>query len=166
MKKISIICSFVLFTTCLFAQSQISKGQSQFNAGFGLSSWGLPLYIGLDYGMMEDITVGGELSYRSYSDHFFGENYKHTIIGISGNGNYHFNSLLNIPDNIDFYAGLNLGFYIWSSSSSYTGDNASRLGLGLQVGGRYYFNDKLGVNLELGGGNAFATGKLGLSFRL
>jgi len=85
---------------------------------------------------------------------------------VSANGNYHFNSLLDIPNNWDFYAGLNLGFYIWNSSDDYPGSNTSGLGLGAQVGGRYYFNDKLGVNLEFGGGNAFSGGKVGVSVRL
>ena len=88
-----------------------------------------------------------------------------TITGISGNGNYHFNRILGIPSNWDFYAGLNLGFYVWNSSSDYPGDHNSGLGLGAQVGGRYYFNNKFGLNLEFGGGNAFDGGKIGVSIK-
>jgi hypothetical protein len=166
MKKHLLILSFLLFSSIIYAQSPIAKGESQLNAGVGLSSWGVPVYIGLDYGVHPDITVGGELSYRSYSDKYANVNYDHSVIGISGNGNYHFNRVLEIPKKWDFYAGLNLGFYIWNSPSDYQGSHSSGLGLGAQVGGRYFFSDKIGLNLEFGGGNAFSGGKLGLTFKL
>ena len=166
MKKQLLIISFLLFSSLIFAQSPVKKGESQLNAGVGLSSWGIPVYIGLDYGVHPDITVGGELSYRAYQDKYANISYDHSVIGISGNGNYHFNRVLEIPKNWDFYAGLNLGFYIWNSPVDYHGSHSSGLGLGAQVGGRYYFNDKIGLNLEFGGGNAFSGGKLGLTFKL
>jgi len=106
------------------------------------------------------------LSYRSYSDKIGGTKWKHSIIGISGNGNYHFNRVLNIPSPWDFYAGLNLGFYVWSSPNDYVGSHSSGLGLGGQIGGRYYFSDNFGVNLEFGGGNAFGGGKVGITLKL
>lgn len=166
MKKQLLILSFLLFSSLIYAQSPIAKGESQINVGLGLSSWGVPVYIGFDHGVHPDITVGGELSYRSYSDKYANVNYDHSVIGISGNGNYHFNRVLEIPKNWDFYAGLNLGFYIWNSPSDYHGSHSSELGLGAQVGGRYYFSDKIGLNLEFGGGNAFSGGKIGLTFKL
>ncbi|MBI1192788.1 MAG: hypothetical protein GC205_06390 [Bacteroidetes bacterium] len=166
MKRILFSLSCLLLSTTGFAQGPIAKGQAQLNAGLGLSSWGLPLYVGLDFGVHPDVTVGGELSWRSYNDRFDNRKYNHSVIGLSANGNYHFNSLLDIPTNWDFYAGLNLGFYIWNSDDDYPGSNTSGLGLGAQIGGRYYFNDKIGVNLEFGGGNAFSGGKVGVSVRL
>lgn len=166
MKKQFLTIVFVLLTVTIFAQNPIAKGQPQFNAGVGFSSWGVPLYFGFDYGVHEDITIGGEVSFRSYHEHWAGDNYHFSVIGISGNGNYHFNRVLNIPSNWDFYAGLNLGFYIWSAPSDYNGSHTSGMGLGAQVGGRYYFNDRLGVNLEFGGGNAFSGGKFGISLKL
>lgn len=166
MKKQIITFAFLLFASMIYAQAPVAKGESQLNAGLGLSSWGLPVYLGLDYGVHPDITVGGELSYRSYSDKYANVNYDHSVIGISGNGNYHFNRVLEIPKKWDFYAGLNLGFYIWNSPNDYKGSHSSGLGLGAQVGGRYFFSDKIGLNLEFGGGNAFSGGKLGLTFKL
>jgi hypothetical protein len=166
MKKQLFILSFVLLCSLSFAQSPISKGESQLNAGIGLSSWGVPLYIGIDYGVHPDITVGGEVSFRSYHDNYANVRYNHSVTGISGNGNYHFNRILEIPREWDFYAGLNLGFYIWNSPDNYVGSNSSGLGLGGQVGGRYSFSNKIGLNLEFGGGNAFSGGKLGLTFKL
>jgi len=166
MKKHLLIISFFFFSSLIYAQSPIAKGGSQLNAGIGLSSWGVPVYVGLDFGVHPDITVGGEISYRSYSDNYSNNNYTHSVIGISGNGNYHFNRVLEIPRNWDFYAGLNLGFYIWNSPSNYAGSHSSGLGLGAQIGGRYFFSDKIGLNLEFGGGNSLSGGKLGLTFKL
>jgi len=149
------------------AQAPIGIGQAQINAGLGFSSWGVPVYGGVEFGVHNDITVGGELSFRSYSDNWGNSSYQHTIIGISANGNYHFNTLLDIPEEWDVYGGVNLGYYIWNTNdSNYRGSGSSGLGMGAQVGGRYYFNDKFGVNLEFGGGNAFSGGKIGISIRL
>jgi outer membrane immunogenic protein len=139
------------------------------NAGLGFSTWGLPVYVGFDYGVHQDISVGGELSFRSYSDNWYKRHreryHRHTILGISANGNYHFNTILKIPTEWDFYAGINLGFYIWSSSHDNHGGGSSGIGLGGQIGGRYYFNDNVGINLEFGGGNAFSGGKIGISYK-
>ncbi|HPV57072.1 MAG TPA: hypothetical protein PKW61_08105, partial [Tenuifilaceae bacterium] len=94
MKKIVVLASFVFLSLATFAQAPLSKGEKQLNAGVGFSSWGVPLYVGMDFGVHPDITVGGEFSFRSYSQKFAGTKYSSTIFGISGNGNYHFNRIL------------------------------------------------------------------------
>jgi outer membrane immunogenic protein len=71
-----------------------------------------------------------------------------------------------MPSNWNFYAGLNVGFYAWSSPKDYLGNNNTGLGLGGQIGGRYFFNNRWGLNLEFGGGNAFSGGKFGLTMKL
>ena len=156
----------ILLVSGLSAQSPIEVGQGQINAGLGLSNYGLPVYVGFDYGVHEDITAGAEFSYRSYNENLVGVKYDFSILGFSVNCNYHFNTLLDIAPEFDVYGGANIGFYSWSSPSGYKGNRTSGLGLGLQIGGRYYFNDKLGVNLELGRGNASSGGKIGISIRL
>jgi hypothetical protein len=40
----------------------------------------------------------------------------------------------------------------------------SGLGLGAQIGGRYFFKDNFGLNLEFGGGNALSGGKFGITY--
>jgi outer membrane immunogenic protein len=166
MKKQIITLGLIFITGLVFAQNPIEKGQGQFNAGLGFSSWGVPVYLGFDIGVHRDITVGGELSLRFYDDRYRDVYYNQSIIGLVSNGNYHFNTLLKIPKNWDFYAGLNLGFYIWNNENDYAGPHSSGLELGAQVGGRYYFNNKFGLNLELGGSNSFSGGKFGISVRL
>lgn len=166
MKKCMITFALLLATSVMFAQGPIAKGETQVNFGVGLSSWGVPVYLGFDYGVHPDITLGAELSYRSYNDNWNHAKYNHSIIGFLGNANYHFNNVLNIPSPWDFYAGLNLGFYNWSSPNEYDGSHNSGIGLGAQIGGRYYFSNKVGINLEFGGGNAFSNGKFGLTIKL
>ncbi len=166
MKKLFLTIVLLISITTLFAQSPISKGKSQLNAGFGFSSWGIPVYVGLDYGVHKDITVGGEVSFHSFKEDWGSNSYSFSIIGISGNANYHFNELLDVSKEWDFYAGINLGFYIWSAPSGYGGSHSSGLGLGGQLGARYYINDRFGINLEFGGGNAASGGKIGISYKL
>jgi len=166
MKKIFLILVLTVVLTTVFAQSPIAHGQTQLNAGFGLSGWGVPVYAGLDYGLSRDVSIGAEVSYRSWSENYHSDNWNHSITGISGNLNYHFNNVLNIPEPWDFYAGLNLGYYVFRTPDDYPGDYNSQLGIAGQIGGRYYFTDKFGVNLEFGGGNAFSGGKLGISLKL
>ncbi|MDO9511227.1 MAG: hypothetical protein Q7J34_05680 [Bacteroidales bacterium] len=164
MKKSLFLFAFALIfiSGTAFSQSPLPVGKTQLNLGVGLSEWGVPFYIGLDFGVIKDITMGVEVSYRSYND----KHYNHNIMGFSGNGNYHFNSLLNIPSRWDFYAGLNLGFYVWSSPDAYSGNHSSGLGLGGQIGGRYFLTNKVALNLEFGGGNAFSGGKFGLTIKI
>jgi len=166
MKKTITFIILLMASSAMFAQAPIATGQSQFNAGVGLSSWGVPVYVGLDFGVHPDITLGAEASVRSYRRRYADSRYSHSIIGISGNANYHLNRILEIPSNWNLYAGLNLGFYIWNSPDDYDGPRSSGLGVGGQVGGRYYFTDKFGINLEFGGGNAYSGGKFGISIKL
>jgi outer membrane immunogenic protein len=166
MKKTIFTIIILLALGHSYGQNSLPIGSSQVNLGVGISGWGIPVYLGMDFGIHRDITLGAEVSFRSFRERWQANSYRHSIIGISGNANYHFNRVLNIPDDFDFYAGLNLGFYVWSSPDNYGGNNNSGLGIAGQVGGRYFFSQRVAVNLEFGGGNAFAAGKLGLTFRL
>ena len=165
MKKLSIIL-FLSFIAVFTASSQarLERGMQQLNAGVGFSGWGIPLYVGVDFGIPHDMTLGLEGSYRYYNQYYTGTRYNSSIFGFSGNGNYHFNRVFNMPSRWDFYAGINVGFYFWATPSDYPGTSHTGLGLGGQVGGRYFFNDNFGLNLEFGGGNAFSGGKFGITY--
>jgi outer membrane immunogenic protein len=165
MKK-SIIILLIAFITVLTANSQspIGKGNHQLNAGIGLSGWGIPLYVGLDFGVHKDVSLGIEGSFRSYNENYTGSHYHSSIFGLSFNGNYHFNTILEIPDNWDLYAGLNIGYFFWATSPDYPGTSSSGLGLGAQIGGRYFLSKNFGLNLELGGNSGFSGGKFGITY--
>jgi len=174
MKKIILIIAFGFISAASFAQAPLQEGGIQLNGGVGISGsdWGIPVYFGLDYGIARDWTIGGQISFQTNEEPYHHNNgiyyYDNSsVIGIGGNGNYHFNRILDIPSNFDFYAGANLTLFIWSyDNHDYHSDNDA-LGLGLQVGGRYFFNDKFGLNLELGGNSGTTSGaKFGVTFKL
>lgn len=163
-KSITIVLLSLITVLAVNSQSPLGREKQQLNAGLGFSGWGIPLYAGVDFGVQRDFTLGIEGSFRSYGQNYTGSKYNSTIIGLSGNGNYHFNRILEIPSNWDLYAGLNIGYYIWSTPSNYPGSGASGLGLGAQIGGRYFFSKNFGLNLELGGGSVFSDGKFGITY--
>jgi len=156
MKKALLLLVLLIGAASVFALP-LNVGQSQFNIGTGFSTWGMPIYMGVDYGVTPDITLGGEATLRFHNHGSW--------VGIYGNGNYHFVNLLNMPSNTDFYAGLCLGFDVWLPDDGHENAHNSGLGLGVQVGGRYYFNDRLGLNLEFGGGFV-SGGKIGISCKV
>jgi len=148
MKKVLLAFLVSIFTVAVVsAQSPLEVGKMQLNAGVGFSGYGIPLYAGLDYGIAEDITIGGKLSFATHENGM--------IVGIAANGNYHFNTLLDIPSKWDLYAGLTCGYFANSDFG---------LGLYAQVGGRYFFNDQWAINLELGGGNV-SGGIIGVTYK-
>jgi hypothetical protein len=152
MKKLLFIVALVaLFSASSFAQSPIGKGGKQVNFGLGFGS-DLPAYAGLDFGVHKDITLGPVVAFDLNGFDW---------MTIAAKSDYHFNSVLNISPEFDFYAGLNIGFRVGINSNVNSG-----LQLGGQVGGRWYWNDHWGLNLELGGGVAFSGGSFGLSVRL
>lgn len=169
MRKLTFIILFIVLTsTYSFSQGTLRTGEKQFNAGLGFSDWGVPIYAGLDFCVYENITIGPRLSFRNYSYTRAGYKYKQSLTVLSFNGNYHFNTLLNLPRPWDVYAGLTLGYYFWSdvstSSGVYYEGESSTAGLDLQIGGRYFFNNQFGINLELGGGTE-AGGRFGITYK-
>lgn len=169
MKKLNVlIVLFVLASTCSFAQGTLGKGGKQFNAGVGFSDWGVPIYAGLDFGVHESVTIGPRASFRNYVYTRSGYEYRQSLTVLSFNGNYHFNQLLNLPSEWDLYAGLTLGYYYWSDTKSSSGvyyvGKSSILGLDAQIGGRYFFSDQFGLNLEFGGGTGVG-GSFGITYK-
>jgi hypothetical protein len=162
MKKINSL--FILLSLLAiaesYAQSALPKGEKQLNAGLGFSNFGTPVYIGVDFAVHDDLTVGPQVSYRSHKN----LGYNFNILVISGNANYHFNTLLDIPSEFDLYAGLTLAYYSWSKPNSFPGRSNSGIQLEAQIGGRYYFDSQWAANLEFGGGNA-SGGKIGISYK-
>ncbi len=164
MKRIIIIILSLAVSSLAYSQSPIGKGGKQLNFGVGLYGYGVPVYVGLDFGVHPDITVGPQIGLDTEFDY----------ISFSGRGDYHFNTILEIPRDWDFYAGLNIGFAASLNNHDHNfdknkhnrnHDHISGLDLGLQVGGRYYWSSGWGINLEFGGGNNLSGGRLGLSKR-
>ena len=148
------------------------------NAGLGVSNWGIPVYIGYEFPIAQDINLGFGSSFRSKTrrfNHGFNESFKYTQtgIGFSGRGAYYTDRVLNIPEEFDVYGGVEVGFYIWSTKQKssvngveFTSADPSSLSLGAFVGGRYFFKPNLAFNVEVGGGSLFSGGRVGISIVL
>ncbi len=175
MKKLFLLVAIAI-SSVAFSQ-RIEKGGFQGNAGVGFSSggWGVPLYIGADYGITDDITIGAQFSYASSTKKYGTASSKGTWLGFGVNGNYHFNNLLKLDNKFDVYAGVTLAYNNFSYSysgisasvvTSYNFEgNASGIGFAGQIGGRYFFTNRFAVNLEIGGGNIAAGGKVGITYK-
>lgn len=152
MKKI-IISIISLVIACISyaqnGQSALPKGEKQLNVGLGFNTSGFPVYVGMDFAVHNNVTVGPSLKIRFNDDN-------NTSLILVGRADFHWNQLMGIPSNWDFYTGGNLGGKF---------NDGFYLDIGLQIGGRWYFNDNLGLNLEFGGGRGFGS-LLGLSIKL
>ena len=163
MKKIG----FLLILAMFFAFSaHAQKGKKQFNIGLGFDNSTIPIYLGLDFWVHQDISIGGSVGWRRHKFDYLNDKYYTTLINFSLPVNYHFSRILGVPNKWDIYAGLSIGFFHWSNNvddDNWKDDNTSGLGLGGQLGVRYFFNSKIGINLEFAGGNHVSDGKIGLS---
>jgi len=176
MKRRLFVTLFVfvmLLSSTSFAQFNPYADQTKMlTGGVGFSGWGIPLFIRYEHPVADNITVGGTLSFQNYSETYSSYKWKHSISGLNGRGSYHFNELLNVPEQFDLYAGASLGYYFWNTKYEgsgdiiYSGSGAGGFSLGGYVGGRYFFSDKIAVNLEFGGGTVLAGGTLGVTFVL
>lgn len=165
----------------VFGQRSMYKRTWDLNGGLGVSNWGMLVYGGFDYGIYKDVSIGAEFSFRSHTHQWKGNStyvptfYRHSMVAALGNVNYHFNTILNIPDEWDVYAGAHLG-YLHAyyddqykeayGDSYYNHGSAGKLGYGGQIGGRYYFMDRFGVNFEISAGNVLSSVKMGLTIKL
>ena len=170
MKKL-LLSVALMSSFAVFAQ-RAQKGDLQLNAGVVLPHQyadNIGLYAGLDYGIHPDITVGAEFRFGGKSDRLHDYDYKYNWLAIGFNGNYHFNTLIGIPNNWDFYAGATVGFNSFTyRNTDYPGwsdPHSSGVGVSAQVGGRYYFSNNFGVNAEVNAGSIFNGGKLGITYK-
>lgn len=152
MKRIYLFIIASFFVTGLYAQYEhgeapLAKGERQLNFGLGFSHSGIPLYGSLDFAVHKDVTVTPEM--HMVIDNVF-------KMGVMVKADYHWNYLIGIPSNWDFYAGARLGFEFI---------NGFDPDIGIQVGGRWYWSDTWGLNVEFGGGTGY-SGTIGLSKKL
>lgn len=148
-KKIKVMRKFLLSLVAicflaLGAQAQeMSKGQL---VGSARINFWPSVNVSADYGMWEHlinkndaISVGAQVGVCPSSESI-------TLL-VAARGNFHY----QFVDKLDTYAGLSLG-YAWGG-----------FGFGVQLGTRYYFNNKFAGNIEFGGFTGFA---LGVSMKL
>ena len=150
MKKLILIPLLVMLNMTVTAQqgnSALPRGHQQLNFGLGFNTSGFPVYVGVDFAVHNNVTLGPLLKMR-FEDHY-------NNFFLLGKVDYHWNSLMGIPANFDFYTGGNIGARF---------HDGTHLSLGLQIGGRWYWSERMGLNLEFGGGAGFGV-LFGLSVR-
>lgn len=112
-----------------------------------------PLQAIYEYGITEDISIGGVLGYSSSSENYssLGKiDFSYLIFG--GRGNYHFET----SEKFDPYGGVTLGYAKLSmkdQGAGVLGDLAeSAVIYGAQIGANYYFTPNVGAWAEVGYG--------------
>jgi outer membrane immunogenic protein len=173
MKKLILLTSFALITgtSALFAQ------ENHLNFGVGASGWGIPIYASYDFNIAEDWNLFGGMSYQSKSESYnypgysFKEN--NSIIAFRAGAQFYFDRLINLDEDFDVYGIGVLSYYIWNQSyegpglpPGYSGSGDGGFGIGLGAGGRWHFNEKWSLNLEIGGGTVMSGMLIGVSMKM
>lgn len=194
---ILLIGAFVLSSGTAFAQSSEEttgfapggKGYKQVNFGIKLQENGIPVYLGMDFGVGKMITVGPRIIIHSQGESMkqmvptangreeHEISYRYTLAIPSFRGDYHFSGHINgLPPELDLYGGLTLGFVVVRSSTQMRIDgkltddqpephNNITPKLWGQLGARYFFTNSWGVQLEFATLNRANSGSVGLSYR-
>lgn len=172
MKKfhLLLLATLLLAGTQSFAQLAVDKGTKFINLGIGVggyaSAGGIAFGGSADFGVAPNITVGGQVAYRSFNYGYLAYNDKINYLYFAVRGSYHFNQLINLStDKADLYAGVGLGYENVSYSNNlYSGTSfGSGIFVPIHIGGRYFFNEKVGAFGELGTG--IAPLLLGVTFK-
>jgi hypothetical protein len=176
MTKKSIYCLLgAFFIFCSVAQAQFNKGDKLLNLGLGINSYyggGIPLSGSFEVGITDEVSVGAGFDYLGYRYSYPGGKWSYSIMYFGGRGSFHLSELLELGvKEMDLYAGASLGFraFTWREdyqfgTVGFPARYSNGLFLGVFVGARYYFAQKVGVFGEFGAGGS-SNAKLGLAFR-
>jgi hypothetical protein len=179
MKKLLMFIVLVTFSVAsLTAQeTTFNKGDKVLNldlglgsaiySGVGYSSVVPPLSASLEIGIVDNILekgsvgVGGYLGFSSHKTSYW----RSTSIIIGPRGAFHY----ALVDKLDTYAGLIIGYNVYSSKwigSGFEINDASSGGIVSSefIGARYYFSDSFAANAELGVGISYLS--IGVSLKL
>ncbi len=170
--KFFLLIVIVFSASFASGQARYDKGDFLLNAGIGLGYYyagGVPLLVSGEWAVSDVITVGPYLGYTAYRYNYgTGARFKYTFLDIGVKGSYHFSELFEIrEEKLDIYGGLFLGVLVSSySGDSFTGFSDPYSGgvrLGLHVGARYFFNERVAGFGEVGYG--IAPLSLGVTFK-
>lgn len=152
LRKILLFVFTLMLVTGTYAQKNgvapLAKGEQQLNFGLGFNDYGFPIYVSYDFAVHKDVTVTPQVNVTFDDDVHF---------GVLVKSDYHWNYLIGIPNDWDFYTGARIGVDIF--------DGSTNLDFGIQVGGRWYWSEKWGLNMEIAGGTGFGT-VIGVSLKM
>lgn len=176
MKKIT-LCLIVFCTlfACTTAQAQTAGRTKYLNAGVGLGAYtagGIPIGASFEVEAKDNISVGAFLDYTHYRYRWGSYKWHYNFLYFGARGSYHLGELLRDLDistsKWDPYAGVSLGIRTASyrdhnGSETFTSPYSGGAFLGIHVGSRYMFNEKMGGFAEVGYG--VSALRLGLTAR-
>jgi len=129
----------------MFLGSNLANAQAQKYLNIGGAGTGF--YGSIEFPVSSVITVAPQ----------FSTDYNFNSFVIAGKANYYLDDAVDLDSAWDVYAGVNLG---WRVQTGNDGVN-----WGLQVGARWFWSDKWGINAEVGGGSG-VLGGVGLTMKL
>lgn len=157
----------------VWSQIPLNRGKEHdlINAGLGMSTRGLPFFVGIEQSIDEFISAGAIASFQSYRERGSEGDWIHQYYGLGVQGNYHFKDWT--PPDFDLFAGLTLGWYAhrfrWAGApptpGNYDGSAIGGLQLAGQLGARYTYKD-VQFLAQLNGGSLLSGFLVGLSFPL
>lgn len=172
----------VLMGICIMGLVSVSvaDGSSNFNRGdifvtpqFGYNSYSPVFGVGIEYGITENIGIGGSLMVGFWSEKILTTKFSQTLINPSLDAYYHFSPATG--KRTDFFIGLSLGYSIfsWSAESDYIeweDSGSSGLYLSPVIGLRYFFSPKLILSAKSRysaiGSFSGIGGEIGITFKL
>lgn len=164
-KKLFLIALVSGIGFCTQAQGfEPGPGFKQVNFGLGVSTWGVPIYAGFDFGVSDRITLGPTVSYRRYDyGRYVGDRYHSSIFNIGFRGDYHYGGHIPaLPEQLDLYGGLTLGYSAWTDTYDFYNSHDG-IFLKVQAGARWYFTENWAANAEVSSGS-FSGLEIGLSY--
>lgn len=138
MKKITLMIAFVAVSTLSFGQAQ-----KYLNIG----GVGTGLYASIEFPVSSVITIAPQVS----------TDYNFNALVLAGKGNFYLDDVFELTDPWDVYAGVNLGWRVETGNDGFN--------WGIHVGARWFWSDKWGVNLEVGGGSG-VLGGVGVTMKM
>ncbi len=173
MKKLT-LAFVVIAVLCLLVSTgnaQYEKGKSYLGPriGIGVNGSSLAFGAGYEYGVTDEISIGGLVDYYQYSYTAWSDwGGKYTYIIIGAQGNYHFGKTLKWDSKLDPFAGVVIGYesitWKWNDQSwGAFSPTSSGITFGGQAGLRYFLSPSLALYGQVGFGITYL--KVGVDFK-
>jgi hypothetical protein len=131
MKKTLVILTMILGVSFANAQAYSGKDDAKFQVGINFQENGTGIVLGYDYGMGENFSIGATTSYILGVEEVINADFVDRF-DVKVRFNANLGSVMELPDNMDVYPGLNLGLK----------------NFGGHLGTRYFFSDGFGLFAE------------------
>ena len=131
MKNLRIFTVLLILSFSSYAQSYNGKKDNKINVGYNIYGKGTGIVATYDYGLGDLFSIG--LGGLYYIDN---ENNDYFIFARTG---LHLGMLLDFPEQLDIYPGVNLGYL-----------SRNDIGFFAYLGMRFFITEKIGLFAEIG----------------